>query len=95
MGFIVQDIKAFSSVGLSLQNFVVSTRNNYNIYKNQGITSVRFTSYIYTTTDSYTNGSQPLFCLQKELVIPPEQLGNIIGFIYSQLKTDYTNFVDN
>lgn len=89
MGFIVQDSFRFNTIGLNLQGFIVTTRANYTLFKNQGVVTVRLTEYIFADMSAYTGDKQPVLAFQKDIIVPAESLSDPIGFVYNTLKQDF------
>ena len=94
MGFIVNDSVTLTANDLTLSGFVISTKNNYRVMKNNSVTTVEFTCHYYASVNSYANNCQTVLSQMNTLVVPTGTT-DIVSFIYTTLKANYANTTDN
>ena len=93
MGLLINDQITLPN-GIQASNIIVSIHSNFNLFKSVLNTyNLTYVESYYMTTECYIT-RVPIYTVNKNLVIPQEQLVNIISFIYSNIKTNYTNTQD-
>jgi hypothetical protein len=90
MGLLILDETTLPN-GIVSQNIILSIHSNFYLFKSVlNIYTAQCTVAYYISNNSYLT-RVPIYTSIENITVPPDQLSDIITFIYNQIKSKYIN----